>query len=321
MMLEPCSPSRRQFLRVAGGAAAAIGAGGSRLSCAASAFAPAELAMPPVVVFSKLYQELKLDFEQSAIVTTEAGLDGIDCAVRPGGEVVPERAADDMPRYAEALGKRGVRMLLMTTGILGIDSPHVRDILGTGKKLGIRFYRLGYWSHRPEIPTNKLIAPIKSSLKDLAALNRELEVCALFQNHSSDPKRPDGPVGGDLDELHDIVKDFDPKQIGVAFDLGHAIITHGEGWRSHFEKLKDHIRVVYIKDVRRPATFVRFGEGEFGRADFFELLKQIHYEAPLSIHIEYAWAAQGKKTQAALIETLKHSRRVVADWWQHAAAH
>ena len=61
--------------------------------------------MPPVAVFSKLYQELKLNFEQSAEVTAEAGLDGIDCAVRDKGEIEPARAADEMPRYAEALGK------------------------------------------------------------------------------------------------------------------------------------------------------------------------------------------------------------------------
>ena len=99
-------------------------------------------------------------------------------------------------------------------------------------------------------------------------MSQEMGICGLFQNHSSPPIGPTARVGGDLNELYDIIKDFDPKQIGVAFDLGHAIIMHGDGWRQHFEKLKDHIRVVYIKDVRRPATFVPFGEGEFGRTNF-----------------------------------------------------
>ena len=210
--------------------------------------------------------------------------------------------------------------MLMTTGILGVDSPHARDVVGAGKKLGIHFYRLGFWPHQPKISIDKQITRIKSSLKEIAAMSREMGMCALFQNHSSPPNQTDGPIGGDLDELYDIVKDFDPKQIGVAFDLGHAIIMHGDGWRQHFEKLKDHIRVVYIKDVRRPATFVPFGEGEYGRTDYFDLLKKMHYDAPMSIHIEYPWAPKGKKTQAELIETLKRNRLVVADWWRHAAA-
>jgi len=320
MMITKNSTTRRQFLSIAG-AAVAIGAGSSRLCRLASAFPATERAIPPVAVFSKLYQELKLDFEQSAIVTAAAGLDGIDCAVRPKGEILPERAVDDMPRYSEALGKHGVRMLLMTTGIQGIDSSHAHDIVVTGKKLGIRFYRLAYWSHGQAVPASKLMDQIKSSLTDLAAMNRELGVCGLYQNHSASPDRTDAPVGGNLDELYDIVKDFDPKQIGVAFDLGHAIITHGDEWQKHFEKLKDHIRVVYIKDVKRPASFVPFGEGEFSGSGFFELLQKMNYNAPLSLHVEYDWASKGQKTQAALVETLKHSRRVLGDWWQHAAIH
>ena len=53
----------------------------------------------------------------------------------------------------------------------------------------------------------------------------------MFQNHSPNAPNTKGPVGGDLNELYDLVKDFDPNQIGVAFDLGHAIIVHGDEWR------------------------------------------------------------------------------------------
>ncbi|HEX3999138.1 MAG TPA: sugar phosphate isomerase/epimerase family protein [Pirellulales bacterium] len=310
--------TRRDFLRVAGGAAAAISVGRSGAAVAAQSEALRAHPLPPLAVFGKVYQELKLDFEPSARVTAAAGLDGVDCAVRKKGEIVPERAAEDMPRYAAALGKHGLRMLLMTTDILGAHSPYAEEILAAGHKLGIRYYRLGYWSHRPEQPARTLVAEIQASLKDLAAINRQTGMGALFQNHSSPGSRLNAPAGGDLDELYDIVKDFDPSQIAVAFDLGHAIITHGDGWRERFERLKNHIRVVYVKDVRRPAKFVPFGDGEFSHTDFFALLKKIDYDAPMSIHIEYDWAPDGKKTEAAMIETLQRSRRAVADWWQHA---
>src|ERR1041385_3439850 len=49
------------------------------------------LAHCPVGVFSKVYQELSLSFQETAEVTAEAGLDGIDCPVRPGGQIPPER--------------------------------------------------------------------------------------------------------------------------------------------------------------------------------------------------------------------------------------
>ena len=49
---------------------------------------------------------LNLDFEQSAAITAEAGLNGVDVPVRPKGEVEPEKVLDELPRYAEELRRR-----------------------------------------------------------------------------------------------------------------------------------------------------------------------------------------------------------------------
>ncbi len=108
--------------------------------------------------------------------------------------------AHDLPQRADS----------DTTDIHGIDSPRAREILNTGKKLGVRDYRLGYWLHQPEVPAKKICVEIRSRLKELAAMNDELGVCALVQNDSSWAGKDRGPAGGDLDELYDLVKDFDP---------------------------------------------------------------------------------------------------------------
>src|SRR5215813_2491362 len=147
---QSCEISRRELLR-----SAAIGAGYCLVGTHAFAESPARPQLPPLAVFSKVYQPLKLDFNESAEVTAEAGLDGIDCAVRAGGEILPERAADDMPRYAEALAKHGGKMLLLTTDITGVDTPHARDILNAGRKLDIHFYRLGFYQQQPDASTDK----------------------------------------------------------------------------------------------------------------------------------------------------------------------
>jgi sugar phosphate isomerase/epimerase len=298
---------RREFLACAA-AAAAAGA------CRGNVFQDGK-AVPPVAVFSKVYQELKLDFDAAAAITAEAGLQGIDCPVRPGGEITPERAADDMPRYAEALRKRKTDLLLLATGIVGVSSPHAEDILRTAKKLGIRYYRLGNHMIRGGQKAADLITETRARLKDLAALNKELGVCAIFQNHS-----PGGQyLGGNLAEMSEIVKDFDPDQLGVAFDLGHAIVVHGDDWTEHFERLKPHVKVAYVKDVRRPKQFTAFGEGEFGKTDWFKRLKQMNYAAPYSMHIEYEWAGKGNpKTREALLSTLKSSAAALRRW--HAEA-
>src|SRR5271157_2576898 len=104
-----CSLSRRAFLARTTLASAA--AWSSPLLCGAAA---ASLALP-IVVFTKVYQTLKLGFDESAALTAEAGLDGIDCPLRPGGEILPERAADDLPRYVAALRQRNLQLPLLTT--------------------------------------------------------------------------------------------------------------------------------------------------------------------------------------------------------------
>jgi sugar phosphate isomerase/epimerase len=305
--------SRRDFIRAASLASAAALAGEN------TAWSGLDTTgfLPPIAVFSKVFQELKLDFEASAALTAEAGLDGIDCAVRPGGEILPERAKDEMPQYAAALKKHGSRMLLLTTGITGPASPHAESVLRAARQLDLRYYRLAYWYHRPGEDAGKLRAEIRATLKDLAAFNRELGVCAVFQNHSAD-KGANPPAGADLVELYDLVKDLDPNEVGVAFDLGHAIIMHGDDWPAHFERLKDHLRVAYVKDVRRPSSFVPFGQGEFSRTDFFPRLRALGYHAPLSMHLEYEWAAKDQKTRPRLLEALTNSRQVLGQWLKAA---
>jgi sugar phosphate isomerase/epimerase len=300
--------SRRDFLA----RAALVCSSGALCGVSLPSFA-AEKFSPPITVFSKIYQDLKLDFEQAADLTADAGLDGVDCPVRPGGEILPERAVDEMPRYAEALRKRKTGMLLLTTAILSPATPHTEDILRTAKKLGIRYYRLGSVQVPRDAQTSKQANEIKAQLKDLAALNKELGVTGLFQNHS--PWGKTQVVGGDLNELFDIVKDFDPNQIGVAFDLGHALLVHGDDWRPQLEKLKRFIKVAYVKDAKKGGRFVHFGQGDFAQTGYFTLLKQMGYNAPFSIHIEFDWSDQGRdKTRAALLRALKESAGVLREW-------
>jgi sugar phosphate isomerase/epimerase len=299
--------SRRDFVAgTLGASASAICSGGHLPAFAEEPFSPS------IVVFSKVYQTLKLNFEEGATVTAEAGLNGVDCPVRPGGEIVPEHAVEELPQYAAALRKRSLQLALLTTAITGVASPRTEDILRAAKKLSVQFYRLGFVQRQPEAPAGKQAAEMRAQLKDLAALNRQVGIGAIFQNHS-----PSGHsyVGGDLAEMYEIVKGFDPAQIGVAFDIGHALVVHGDGWRAHFERLKSHIKVAYVKDVTRDGHWVPFGEGEIGSTGYFKLLKQMRYQAPISLHIEFDWTEKGKsKTRGAMVKALRESTAVLRKW-------
>lgn len=300
--------TRREFIMKTAllSSAAAVAGGGAFSTLGADKFAP------PVAIFSKVYQTLKLNFDDAAAMTAEAGLDGIDPPVRPDGEVLPERVEEDLPKYAEALRKHNKQILLLTTAITSPSSPNAEAILRTAKKLGVQFYRLGFTEQQKDVPIDKQISEVTAGLKDLVALNREIGITAMYQNHS-----PSGHsyVGGNLDDLATIVKDFHPDQIGVAFDIGHALVVHGKEWRPHFEKIKAHLKVAYVKDVKIGGRWVHFGQGDIGQTGYFKVLKEMNYHAPISMHIEFDWTEKGKtKTRQALVAALKESVQVLRKW-------
>jgi sugar phosphate isomerase/epimerase len=304
---NPCF-SRRQFLQTSATAASAFALAGAlpSLLWAAEKFAP------PVALFDKVLHQIKLSLEDSAALIEEAGLDGVDCAVRPNDRIEPSRVKDDLPRYAELLQKRGRKLLLLTTAIQNPTSPNARDILETARRLGVKIYRVGFLRLAKDSTPAQQIAELKPRLRDLVALNKELGMCAVVQNHS--PSGNSGYLGGNLADMYEIVKDFPPAQLGVAFDLGHALVVHGDDWKKHFEQLKPHLGVAYIKDADRKRRFVAFGEGEFGQTDYFTRLKQVNYSAPFSMHIEYDWAKGGEQNRAALARALRESLATLRKW-------
>ena len=298
--------SRRDFVQTAGVAAATVSAGLATLHSWAR---PAKAASP-IVVFSKVYQALKLTFAQAAEVTAEAGIDGVDCPVRPGGEILPENAAKDLPRYVEALRSRGLTMPLLTTAITGVESPHTEDILQAAKAAGVQYYRLGFIPRNGDLPEQ--IKSVREKLIPLAALNKKIGIGALIQNHSPAGK---SFLGGDLAEMEAVLEGFDPAQIGLAFDIGHAWVVHGPQWRTHFDKLKPYFKIAYVKDVKPGPQWVRFGEGDLAGTGYFRLLRELNYHAPVSLHIEFDWMEEGKaKDRAHLVSAIKESAAVLRSW-------
>ena len=271
--------------------------------------------LPPVALFDKVTHQAGLSLEETAELVAASGVDGVDCAVRPRDRIEPERVREDLPRYEALLRARGKRVWLLTTAILGPETPHARAILETARAVGVRHYRLGFLRKVPDRSVAEQIREVRQQLSELVAWNRELGLCALLQNHS--PSGPSQFLGGDLQEMAALLEGFSPETVAVAFDLGHALLVHGDDWHGLFERLRPHLGVVYVKDTDRKRRFVRFGEGEFGRTGFFARLRQLGYEAPLSLHIEFEWSQTGRSTRESLELAVRESAAALRRWWEH----
>ena len=274
--------SRRTFLQSAAAGAAVA----AWQPAHAQAPAPTAPTVWKVGGFTKMIQDLS--FEETARVAVEIGWDGIEVALRAGGHVLPERVDDDLPKLVAALRARGQEILALATDIRGAD-PLSEKVLRAAARAGIRFYRLGPSRYREGVSIPKQLDEIRAQLKDLAALNAQLGVTGLMQNHSGN-----GYVGSAIWDLHLLTEAFDPRHLGVHFDIGHATVEGGLSWPTNFALVKDHVGAVIVKDFTWKLTPGQGGTPVWcpiGRGlinpKFFPLLRASGFRGPLMMEYEY----------------------------------
>jgi sugar phosphate isomerase/epimerase len=276
------SMTRREFL--AGTSAA--------LLCAAARLPAAPPTSRRIYAFEKPLQFL--DDADLAATMALLGFSGIEATVRIGGRVLPKKVEDDLPRLRDALALRGLEINSIATDINDAAGPRAETVLRTAAKLGIRRYRMASYLYdlsKPILPQLDLIA---AKLPALVDLTRELGMTALYQNHSGMDR-----VGAPVWDIYGLIKQFDPRVIGIGFDIQHATIEGGLSWRVQFKLIQSHLDCVYVKDFvwdNGKVKDVPLGEGQVDRK-FFPMLREIGYAGPICLFVEYL---EGKKNQDAL---------------------
>lgn len=198
-------------------------------------------------------------------------------------------------------------MTTIASDVLSPDQPLTEKVLRTAVGLGIKSYRMGFYKYDLAKPIVPQLDEIRPKLQELAALNRELKISALYQNHS-DAKY----VGATLWDLYLLIKDIPADQIGSAFDIRHATIEAGLSWPVLYDVIKPHIRAVFVKDFQwkgKKAKHVPLGTG---RVDpkFFEMIKCDGFQGPISLHVEYL----GKSGTQANVDALRRDLKVLRGW-------
>ncbi|MFV2069287.1 MAG: sugar phosphate isomerase/epimerase family protein [Pirellulales bacterium] len=236
----------------------------------------------PICCFAKPLQHLS--FDALADQMAEMGFQGIEATVRKGGQVDPAQVQDDLPKLAEALKQRGLEITIMASDVNSVEQQGTQQVLRVAAALGIKFYRMKYFRYDRDRPITRQLQEIRPRMKSLAALNRELGITALYHNHSGSRY-----VGSMLWDVHGLLEGIPPSEIGLAYDIRHAVVEAGLSWPIGFRLVRPQIRAVCVKDFRwqgeRPKN-VPLGDGRVGKS-FFKLLKQSDFKGPLSLHMEY----------------------------------
>ncbi|MHC4877460.1 MAG: sugar phosphate isomerase/epimerase family protein [Planctomycetota bacterium] len=275
MPSRPATTTRRDFLRTTAAGLLAVGT---------AQFAAAEKnkRSNPICVFTKPFNSIS--FDELADRIAEMGFDGIEAPIRPGGHIEPEQVPDELPKLVDALRKRDLEITVLTSSINDPSDPVSERVLRTASGLGIKRYRMKYFHYDFSKPILPQLDGWRPQLKELAALNAELGMTAVYQNHAGVRY-----VGAALWDLPRLLEGIDIKHIGVAYDIRHATVEGGMAWPATFHMIRPHIDTVYVKDFvwgdKRPKN-VPLGEGRIS-SDFFRMLADSNFNGPISLHEEY----------------------------------
>ena len=295
---------RRDFLTTSAVVAGAVGLSLHR------AFAAESPAQPrfPLIGFSKPFQQYTA--AQTAELASAVGWDGIEIPVRAKGQVEPEHAPDELPKFAEALRSRQRDIYLVATDIVSLKTPHAETVLRTMAMLRIKRFRLGHYTYRPDQPPAQRLKEIAPQLKEIVSACRELGLQAGFQNHSGAQY-----VGAPVWDVYSMIESLDPKYIGFCFDIGHATVEGGLSWPTEARLAEPFYTSVIVKDFvwKKEANgwkdnWCPLGQGMVNRS-FFDRLKKSAYRGPISQHYEYN-VGEGDQLRSSL----QHDLQVLRQW-------
>ena len=220
------------------------------------------------------------------------GFDGVDLTVRPAGHVLPERAAQDLPRAIEAIRAESLLVPMITTGLTSASDPAARPTLSAAAGLGVSYFKLGYWHYPAGLSIEQRLEEVRRDVAGLVALGKEYGISAGFHNHSGNY------VGAAIWDIRAIIADMDPRSIGYYFDPCHATTEGGEGgWLIALRMALPRVKMVALKDfygakgtkagVRWQMTMCPMGDGMVHWREVFSMFAKARFTGPISLHMEY----------------------------------
>ena len=288
------TPSRREVLKALGALpVAAAMRPGEELGAQAQAPTAAVASAPQLALVSRHVQWT--DMEEGASVAADAGFHAIAWTVRPGAHMLPENVERDLPRAVEIARKAGLATPMLITAINDANTPRAEAILDTMRKVGITRYRAPNFRYDYSKELQPQWEALKPRIAGLAKLNEKYGTTAMFHTHSMA-----GAVGGGVWDLWLLLKEYDPKIVGLNYDIGHATVRGGTEWieTSHFAHR--HVQALSLKDfhwVKRSNTppdvwpwiaqFVPPGQGMVNFRDVFTYFKSAGFSGPIEVYFEY----------------------------------
>lgn len=247
-----------------------------------------EKAKWPLIAFEKPIQTL--DYERMGEELAKMGLHGIEATIRKGGHIEQKDAEEEVPKMVAALAKNDQKAHIVASHV-GELTPENEKFLRVLKANGITRYRMEYYRYDLKGDLFEQIETFSKKAKELAAFNKEIGMQAIYQLHSGAKL-----LGGMSWDLALLLKDIDPKEIGIGYDLRHFRMDSGLSWRAALQVARKHIQAIYVKDAIWSGERTNKGKNVpldtgFVDRETFDAVRQGQEPMPISLHMEWGTSA------------------------------
>ena len=239
------------------------------------------------IMFTKHLQGLDVPGIMEALKSV--GVEGADLCTRPGYPVTPDNVDKELPKVAKMFADEGLCIPLVTTptSFTSADIDYVERMYAGCGEAGVDNIKLGYWHWSSDGPG--YWGRVDSILKELEKFSRLSEKHGpktCIHNHSG------RSMGLNSSAAMHLVKEFDPKHVGVFADTGHLSIC-GEPIDMALDIVKEYLSVIAFKDLMRlpggrGGGVVRMGKGFVNWKLALQTLKKLNFDGPVSFHSEYS---------------------------------
>ena len=248
----------------------------------------------------------------------DAGFEGVDLTVRPGGHVKPENAEMGLAEARRIADAEGVSIPMITTALTDAKDPHAEAIFAAAAHYGARLLKLGYWEYRPFGTLAKQIDAAREQLERLARLGEKYKVLPCVHCHSGRYVASGGPL------LYLVLREFRPGEAGAYVDPMHMTIEGSlSGWELGLDLVAPWLALAGIKNFRWKENgrdgkgqmrwrweYVPLQDGHAPLPEFMGYLRQLRFDGVVSLHSEY----KGKSSwrQLSTPELVEQSRKDLA---------
>jgi L-ribulose-5-phosphate 3-epimerase len=258
-----------------------------------------------------------LGWRDLGLAVKDAGFDGVDLTVRPLGHVLPEKAAEELPRALDTIRSQGVAVPMITTDLTSATNPVAKPLLQAAARGGVRYFKTGYWRYTASADVRAQVAATAEALVGLAELARDCGIELGFHNHNA-------YIGAALWDIAPAIDRLDPKWAGYYFDPRHAVAEGGGGaWKAAAHLVAPRLKMVALKDFFWQKTAKGWaihdcplGEGAVDWPAIARILREARFNGPISLHFEYEIPGstpqeRTRRTLDAAVKDLAFARKLL----------